>query len=68
MSDDWKHGFIERFNGERHECTQADVEDAAADIMDRLAAEVDALPESIVGVRVKEPCEPCAKMASMMVH
>lgn len=68
MGTDWKQGFLERFDGEPKDCSPAEIEDAAADIMDRLAAEVDALPQSIVGVRVKPPCEPCAKMASMMVH
>lgn len=70
MATDWKDGFVDRFSGKRHEeCPPIEeVEDAAADIMDRLAVEIRELPESIVGVRVKPPCEPCARMASMMVH
>ena len=65
---DWKQGFMQRFGEKPEDCTQADVEDAAVDLMDKLAAAVAELPPSVAGVRVKPPCEPCARMASMAIH
>jgi hypothetical protein len=70
---DWKAGFAERFGGSPRE----DFEDEAADLLVRLNDEVDrishvtdqiaaklaAMPESMTGIRIKEPCLPCARMA-----
>ena len=68
---DWKAGFAERFG------PQDTFEDDAADLLARLNYEVDrmshvtdelaaklaSMPTSMTGVRVKEPCLPCARMA-----
>jgi len=71
---DWKAGFAQRFSKAEPD---EQFEDAAADLLVRLEGEVDrlssnvehlaeriaAMPSSMTGLRIKEPCLPCARMA-----
>ena len=66
--DDWKSGFKRQFGSKESTVEQEDVEDGASYLLDNLTSRVATMDPALSKVRIKEPCLPCAAMASTAIH
>lgn len=64
MAGDWKDGFLRRFGPESDDVEDEEDEDMAQEVLDRLAHAAATMPSSMVGMRIKAPCLPCAAAAA----
>ena len=64
MEGDWQEGFLRRFGAGSDDEDAEEGDDVAQEVWDHLAHAAATMPASMVGVRIKAPCLPCAAAAA----